>query len=276
MDLRAQHDVNVGGMGDEVVRAVHGTKSYVGSSILTLILYYIGFYIIGLIANLLFLSQANHTQRITGDSPPGRGCLLFLVWIHLGIPVLIILLLMGVITMPGFGCMERYRQGNIEANESSAIVALRAYVSAQSQFKRSDYYDIGQLVYASPDSTQGIGNGYPDLYRIGYKVRASEGTGPVLKLIHMKFANAHCDRGADAKPMSGYLFDDLEGVGGYQYDFTIDCGLCAVPAEYGVTGRNTFIVDVTGTVYQQDTGGQPVRRYPSASGLRRWRPIGYR
>lgn len=86
-------------LGDEITRGIHASKSYVGSAVLTLILYYVGFYIIGLVCNLVFLSQANQSQRIIGRDPSGKGCLVFLLWIHLIIPVIIILLLLaGVLT----------------------------------------------------------------------------------------------------------------------------------------------------------------------------------
>ena len=98
--MAEQHNLNVKGMGDEVVKAIHATKSYVGSAFLTFILYYIGFYIIGLIANLLFLSDAKKTRQITGASPSGRGCLILLLWTHLFIPLLLILGLIGLISLP--------------------------------------------------------------------------------------------------------------------------------------------------------------------------------
>jgi len=82
-------------MGDEVLKGVHAAKSYVGVAFLTLILYYIGFFIVGLICNLVFLSQANQSKRIAGSSPSGRGCLLFLLWTHLLIPIILIIILLA-------------------------------------------------------------------------------------------------------------------------------------------------------------------------------------
>jgi len=93
-------NVNVSGMGDEVLKGIHAAKSYVGSAWLTLLLYYIGFYIIGLIVNLVYLSKAKQTMKITNNSPSGRGCLIFLLWTHLIIPIIIILGLMGAISLP--------------------------------------------------------------------------------------------------------------------------------------------------------------------------------
>jgi len=104
MDQKQNGDVNVNvkGMGDEVLKGIHNAKSYVGSAWLTLLLYYIGFYIIGLIVNLVFLSKAKETMRITNNTPSGKGCLTFLLWTHLIIPIIFILGLMGAISLPFF------------------------------------------------------------------------------------------------------------------------------------------------------------------------------
>lgn len=88
------------GFGGELAKGIHASKSFVGAAFLTLILYYLGFYIFGLIANLLYLSSANHTKRMIGYSPPGRGCLVFLLWVHLIIPLLIVLAILGAFSVP--------------------------------------------------------------------------------------------------------------------------------------------------------------------------------
>jgi hypothetical protein len=75
-------------------------KSYTLKAVLTLVLYYVGFYIVGLIVNLVFLSEANSDQRASGVSPSGKGCLIFLLIFHLIIPILLIFALAGVISLP--------------------------------------------------------------------------------------------------------------------------------------------------------------------------------
>jgi len=49
-------------------------------------------------------------------------------------------------------------------DEPSAVAGMRAYISAQNQFKRTDFYGIGKKVYASSAD----GNGFADLYQLGY------------------------------------------------------------------------------------------------------------
>jgi putative component of membrane protein insertase Oxa1/YidC/SpoIIIJ protein YidD len=75
MSEKVEITVNTEGMGDEIVKAVHASKSYVASAFLTLLLYYVGFFIIGLICNIVFLSQSNESKRIVGANPSGRWLL---------------------------------------------------------------------------------------------------------------------------------------------------------------------------------------------------------
>lgn len=94
MSEKTEITVNTEGMGDEIVKAVHASKSYVATAFLTLLLYYVGFFIIGLICNIVFLSQSNESKRIVGASPSGRGCLVFLLWVHIVIPIILLILFM--------------------------------------------------------------------------------------------------------------------------------------------------------------------------------------
>ena len=139
-----------------------------------------------------------------------------------------------------------------DSNETAAVAAVRTYLGAQATFHRTDFYGKGMLVYANPKD----GAGFPDLRRLP--------DGTALKMIDPTFARATSPETARA----GYYFVDIE----YD-DYSIDCGLCAVPAEYGVTGENTFIIDVTGVTYQKDNGGQPVTVYPDVAKAG-WIPVG--
>ena len=91
---------NFNGMGAEMAKAQHMSKSYVGRAFLTLVLYYIGFYVVGLIFNLIYLSAANKSKQISGVSPSGRGCLIVLLWVNLIIPLILILAIAGVVSLP--------------------------------------------------------------------------------------------------------------------------------------------------------------------------------
>ena len=64
-------------------------RSYVTPAIVTLILYWIGFGIVGIIANFVYLSSANREWSRTGHAPEGRGCLVALLWCFVWIPLIL-------------------------------------------------------------------------------------------------------------------------------------------------------------------------------------------
>lgn len=85
-DTRKPDDVDSG------KKALMYTKSFVGLSFLTWAMYYVGVYIIGLIMNLSYLSEAKKIQKYTGRPPEGMGCLQILLFIHFYIPIIIVIL----------------------------------------------------------------------------------------------------------------------------------------------------------------------------------------
>jgi len=62
-------------------------KNYLGEALLTLVLYYLGFGIIGLIANILFLNNANRDERM-GIITRNAGCLRVLLWVQVALMVI--------------------------------------------------------------------------------------------------------------------------------------------------------------------------------------------
>jgi hypothetical protein len=73
-------------------RATANVKGFFGRAILTWLLYYVGFYVIGLVMNLVFLARTRRIKRDTGRSPSGRGCLQLLLLTHFWIPAIVVLL----------------------------------------------------------------------------------------------------------------------------------------------------------------------------------------
>jgi len=132
-------------------------------------------------------------------------------------------------------------------------------------FQREDRYGKGELLYANPED----GVGFPDLYRIGGPLEEPDGT--ELKLIDLALARATSPETNKA----GYWFVEItsDALSGNRYDYTVDCGLCAVPAVYGKSGIYTYVIDLTGTVYKKDNGGKPVTAYPDVK-KDGWRPVG--
>lgn len=189
-------------------------------------------------------------------------------------PVTVLLGVAVAIAALAYLAMPRHTHHASASNESCAVATLRMYLGAQNTFHRKDYYGKGELVFANPKD----GAGFPDLYQVGHGVAPR---GEALKLIDIATANAK----PGGTPKAGYCFADITSGPEGPCDFAIECGLCAVPAKYNRTGRNIFIVDVTGTVYQADAAliypdlrrgdaVPPVTTYPGAAELAKWIPVG--
>jgi len=75
-------------------KAIAMNKSFVGKAWLTWALYYFGVGVVGLIFNIVYLREANKVQDITGQSPPGKGCLVSLLVLQgIGFVILILVLI---------------------------------------------------------------------------------------------------------------------------------------------------------------------------------------
>lgn len=163
------------------------------------------------------------------------------------LPVAFLLLVFGVlwamIALPGF------IRSRMAANESSSIAACKTYAEAQDIYRRTDWDSDGVLEYSLTIS------GANSLYE------KTPGTGD-LPLVDAAFANASLP--ANVQPKAGYFFKVLRGQGsnapGGSKSYiengnqTKGYALVAWPAAYDESGRNTFIMNNTGTVYQKDLG----------------------
>jgi len=74
-------------------------KSYVGPAVITWALYYLGAWIVGLIVNIVYLSEAGRYAQATGRPASGVGCLWALLIVHLLLPLVVVavLLVLGVL-----------------------------------------------------------------------------------------------------------------------------------------------------------------------------------
>jgi hypothetical protein len=141
----------------------------------------------------------------------------------------------------------------IGANELDTIETLAGLVEAEHQYAQADRDADGILEYAqyimsSPGKTDGL--------------VSDRGSSEVPK----KVAEAEVRAGkAKAVPFHGYYFRVLEGQGpnaeGGAHTYLVDgkhmmagFALVAWPAEYGVTGIHTFIVNQSGAVLERDLG----------------------
>lgn len=87
-------------------------KSYLGEAFITLILYYLGFGVIGLIANLIFLSNARRDER-QGVVTTNVGCLQILLWVHIALFILGCIATIIFLALGGFATLAALFGGNV-------------------------------------------------------------------------------------------------------------------------------------------------------------------
>jgi hypothetical protein len=142
-------------------------------------------------------------------------------------------------------------------NELDAIDVCLGYVDAQYEYAEEDRTGKGVLQYASKlVSSPGKKDG---LYWPGVD-------SPVAESVAKATAEGYPPPQGGGQPYHGYRFKVLTGQGASAYggakNYVIQgfmiggFGLVAYPAEYGVSGIKTFIVNQDGVVYEKDLGPQ--------------------
>lgn len=144
------------------------------------------------------------------------------------------------------------RVGN---NELSAIQICRGYVEAQHEYalmkKEGGVNQYAQRIISTPGTQDGLA------------WQNADGTwgGPVGEKVAAAIARGYSNRN---EPFHGYFFKVLKGQGPAaplgEMDFMVKglmiggFALIAFPAQYRLTGVQTFIVSHDGIVYQKDLG----------------------
>jgi hypothetical protein len=144
---------------------------------------------------------------------------------------------------------------HIGRNELNAIEVCRGYVEAQQQYANVDRDADGNLEYAqrivsSPGKQDG-------LYWEGQP-------GSLVPKSFAAAAEAAAEAGKKREPYHGYFYRIIKSQGpaaeGGAVDYVVKgemiggFALVAWPAEYGVSGVKTFIVNHRGIVYEKDLG----------------------
>ena len=144
----------------------------------------------------------------------------------------------------------------IGENELNAIAICRGFVEAQNEYAQSIHDNSGvnqyaQKIISTPGKQDGLAWRNPD----------GAWGGPVGETVANALEEGYVDK---RKPFHGYYFKVLKGQGPAAFlgklDYVIGGAMIggfafvAVPAEYRVTGVNTFMVSYDGVVYQKDLG----------------------
>jgi hypothetical protein len=144
----------------------------------------------------------------------------------------------------------------IGGNELDAIAICRGYVEAQHEYALQKRGTSGQNQYAQRIiSTPGTEDG------LAWKKSDGKWDGPIGEKVAGAIARGYSSR---TEPYHGYFFKVLKGQGPAaplgELDFVVKdvmiggFALIAFPAQYRLTGVQTFMVSHDGVVYQKDLG----------------------
>jgi len=155
----------------------------------------------------------------------------------------------------------------IGTNELDAIEVCRGFVEAQKEYAEDKHDDstvnqYAQRIISTPGKHDGLAWQNPDGTWEGPVGEA------VAKALEQGYSNPE-----RSQPYHGYYFKVLTGQGPAapmgQMDFVVKgamiggFALAAAPAQYRVTGVQTFIVSHDGTVYEEDLGADTLKIFQS-------------
>lgn len=80
---------------DALRRVSAEQRSFTTPAVITLVLYLV-LWLPGLIANIVYLNEANNVERMAGRAPEGKGCLIAMLIVFVGLPVIGICLFLGL------------------------------------------------------------------------------------------------------------------------------------------------------------------------------------
>jgi Protein of unknown function (DUF2950) len=162
---------------------------------------------------------------------------------------------------------EEVLNRRIGANELNAIAICRGFVEAQHEYAQEKHDDskvnqYAQRIISSPKKHDGLA------------WQNADGTwgGPVGEGVAKALEQGYSNPGKP-QPYHGYYFKVLKGQGPAapmgEMDFVVGgamiggFALAAAPAEYRVTGVQTFIVGPDGVVYEKDLGPDTLKIFQS-------------
>ena len=147
----------------------------------------------------------------------------------------------------------------IGSNELDAIATCSAFVGAQYEYASEDHNSNGVREYAqklisSPGTKDGL----------FWPASSDESESPIAAQVTKAIAEGYTRTGDKPVPYHGYYFRILKSQGtqapGGAKDYLVrgmmigGFGLIAWPAEYGVSGIKTFMVNQDGVIYERDLG----------------------
>ena len=160
---------------------------------------------------------------------------------------------------------EEILNRRIGANELDAIGICRGFVEAQQEYAQEKHDDskvnqFAQKIISTPGKHDGL----------AWKNEDGTWGGPVGEGIARAIEQGYSKKD---QPFHGYYFKVLKGQGPDapmgEMDFVVNgamisgFALVAAPAEYRVTGVQTFMVGADGVVYEKDMGPDTLKEFES-------------
>jgi prepilin-type N-terminal cleavage/methylation domain-containing protein len=174
-----------------------------------------------------------------------------------GFTLIELMIVVAIIAIIAAIAIPNLLRSRMAANESAAIAACKTFAEAEDIYRRTDWNRDGVLEYST------VITGDYSLFE------TSVGSGDI-QLVDQAFANGACQTTTVTDctaPKAGYSFWVLTGQGATAPGgaklylvtgadgvarMTIGYALSASPFSYDGTGRNSFQINNTGTVYQKD------------------------
>jgi len=224
-----------------------------------------------------FAAQAREKESVSVDPKTGNRAFLLVGDEDWPFPVPLVKK-DGKWSFDGKAGLQELLYRRIGANELDAIGICHGYVEAQYDYayqKRRGYEvnQYAQRIISTPGTQDGLA------------WQNSDGTweGPIGEKIARAIEQGYSP---GAEPYHGYFFKILTGQGpaaplgelNYVVEKVMIGGfaLVASPAEYGVTGVNSFIVSQDGVVYQKDFGPETLREFQKMERFnpdKSWTPV---
>ena len=158
---------------------------------------------------------------------------------------------------------EEILNRRIGTNELDAIAICRGFVEAQHEYSLEKHDDskvnqFAQRIISTPGKHDGL----------AWKNEDGSWGGPVGEEVAKAIEEGYSKRD---QPFHGYYFKVLKGQGPAapmgQMDFVVEgamiggFALAAAPAQYRVTGVQSFIVGPDGVIYQKDLGPETLKAF---------------
>ena len=180
-----------------------------------------------------------------------------------GLTLIEVIIVFVIIAIIAAIAIPRLWNARIARNEAAAIAACQIYAEAQETHHHNHWEDDDLLEYEM--SLHGLFSSHG----LDFSIDAA-------------FVHAEGNPGT-AIPRAGYVFKVLtrQGIfatggarsyvttnhthdGGTTTNMTLGYALSATPSVYGSTGRNTFIINHAGVIYQKDKGCAKTRGNPGS------------